>query len=215
MPDLLSSEKTKPLSKEPFSTDEEVSIPKLPEFEDESTILDLDESQTPNPKTQGLTNETNLDTSTKSKFLMALGIIASMTMLGLGALALYMHSASFIFSTGLKQSDSGNFEAAFETFSSLANEGHVEAKTHLGLLYYHGDGVDQDKLQAFSWFKQASEAGSSEAQNAIGQMYLQGDGVETDKNKGKVWLQKAAENGFNPAIETLRLLQSPDPIKSP
>lgn len=55
-----------------------------------------------------------------------------------------------------------------------ATLGDVRAQINLGhclgRAYYTGEGVAQDKQEAFKWYRKAAECGDAEAQNIIGTM---------------------------------------------
>ena len=73
----------------------------------------------------------------------------------------------------------------------------------IGLLYYYGEGVEQDYDSAMQWFKKAvdldEENGDKEngyAMYLIGTMYYSGEGVEQDYDIAKDWFDKAVEAGY-------------------
>ena len=54
----------------------------------------------------------------------------------------------------------GKYEKAFKNFSELAEAGNVEAQNELGLLYYNGHGVEQNRKKANEWFQKAADGGN-------------------------------------------------------
>lgn len=62
----------------------------------------------------------------------------------------------------------------------------------LGLCYYLGEGVAQDKQEGFKWTKKAAEQGSAIAQMLVGVSYSKGEGVAQDKQEATKWF------GLNP-----------------
>src|SRR6056297_611161 len=66
----------------------------------------------------------------------------------------------------------------------------------LGLKYYEGNGVPEDKKKAFKLFKKAAELGYPEAQNFLGHMYSKGEGVQEDNEKAIEWFEKSAKLGY-------------------
>lgn len=50
-------------------------------------------------------------------------------------------------------------QATFEKQLLLAHQGDANAQKNLGVMYDNGDGVKQDKQQAFEWFLKAAEQG--------------------------------------------------------
>jgi len=59
----------------------------------------------------------------------------------------------------------------------------------------NGDGVEENKGEAFRWYKKSAERGNSSAQNNLACCYDNGDGVEKNKEKAFEWFEKAAEQG--------------------
>ena len=91
----------------------------------------------------------------------------------------------------------GNSSAASDISAALqlAEQGDAQAQFNLGLIYYKGEGVRQDKQKAVEWYRKAAEQGDARAQYNLGLMYDKGDGVRQDKQKAVEWLTKAAEQG--------------------
>lgn len=85
---------------------------------------------------------------------------------------------------------------AFKIFDTLANQGNADAQYNLGMLYYTGKGIAQNKVLAFIWFDTASNAGHRLAQNKLGYMYEKGEVVGTqDQVKAfKEFLKSAVQN---------------------
>ena len=50
------------------------------------------------------------------------------------------------------------------THPAAARQGHADAQSFLGSLYYNGEGVPQDYKEAFRWFLAAAEQGNALAQ---------------------------------------------------
>ena len=65
----------------------------------------------------------------------------------------------------------------------------------LGGLYYKGEGVPRDYVQAANWFRIAAEQGNAKAQYNLGVMYRKGQGVPQDDSQAVNWYRKAAEQG--------------------
>ncbi len=82
-----------------------------------------------------------------------------------------------------------------EELQQQANEGNLEAQFELGLLYFNGQGVEQDYTQAAHWYRQAAEQGHAEGQYNLGVHYDTGQGVEQDYRQAAHWYRQAAEQG--------------------
>lgn len=58
-----------------------------------------------------------------------------------------------------------------------ANDGDVLAIVELGILYMHGNSVNQDTEEAAKWFKKAVDKDDPEAQYCLGMLYEYGDEI--------------------------------------
>lgn len=70
-----------------------------------------------------------------------------------------------------------------------------EACTNLGVMYFNGVGVRQDKFKAVELFTKAAQAGNVQAQNNLGYMYSIGEGVNRDPKEAARLFRLAAERG--------------------
>ncbi|MBV5339892.1 MAG: sel1 repeat family protein [Deltaproteobacteria bacterium] len=59
----------------------------------------------------------------------------------------------------------------FDTFSIMAELGHVGAQFELGCMYANGQGVPQNDAEAVKWFRLAAEQGHAEAQFELACLY--------------------------------------------
>jgi TPR repeat protein len=73
----------------------------------------------------------------------------------------------------------------------------------IGIRYFHGEGVVQDKSKAFEYFCRGAELGSADALNAVGNAYLKGNGVAKDEKKALYYEELAAMQGNNEARHNL------------
>lgn len=98
-------------------------------------------------------------------------------------------------------------EAALTWYRKAAMDGfgavRGEARSRIGLFYYHGTGVNRDPKKAYQWFEAASAD-----DNVLGHFYvayLSGRGEETalDQNRATVHFLKAAELGDTDAMVNL------------
>ena len=58
-----------------------------------------------------------------------------------------------------------------------SEQNYAESQFHLGLLYYNGEGVNQDIEEALKWYHKAAAQDYPDAQNMLAYMYLEGKGV--------------------------------------
>jgi TPR repeat protein len=89
----------------------------------------------------------------------------------------------------------GRYPAALRLARPLADEGDARAQSILGLLYYHGQGVQQDFAAAATWLRKAAEQDDADAQSHLGVMFFQGQGVLQDKTEAMKWFRRAADLG--------------------
>lgn len=81
----------------------------------------------------------------------------------------------------------------------------MTAYLNLGLAYYNGEGVRENKDLAVGWLRKASQQNFSDAQYLLATLLLE---VDPEKNKAEIirLLQKAAEQGHLDAKKDLRSL---------
>ena len=96
---------------------------------------------------------------------------------------------------GFAASKAGNHEKAFKELLPLAEEGHGSAQSLIGVMYYNGEGVEQDFNAAMVWLTLAANQGYSLAQYNLGVMYDNGQGADQDFNLAFKWYGHAAEQG--------------------
>ena len=63
------------------------------------------------------------------------------------------------------------------------------------IIYYYGEGVNQDYAEAVRWSCLAAEQGDSGAQVNLGHYYYNGEGVELDYVAAYMWTYIAASSG--------------------
>ena len=66
------------------------------------------------------------------------------------------------------------------TLKQQAQKGDAVAQFLLGGMYYNGEGVPKDDIQAAKWYRLAADQGLAEAQLNLGSMYFFGRGVPQD-----------------------------------
>jgi TPR repeat protein len=100
------------------------------------------------------------------------------------------------FKTGLEAYRAGDYGAAMEAWKSLAEGGQAEAQYNVGLLYYHGHGVDQDREATVLWYRKAAEQGYRRAQYELAAMLDEAEGVEEDLIEAYAWFKIAGEDRY-------------------
>jgi TPR repeat protein len=96
---------------------------------------------------------------------------------------------------GVNAAFKGDFETALYEFTVAAEEGLDLAQYNLAILYFTGQGVEQDAAEAFRWTEAAALQGHVAAQFNLGSLYYAGDGVETDTTKAVELFEGAARAG--------------------
>jgi hypothetical protein len=99
----------------------------------------------------------------------------------------------------------GRYPAALRLARPLADEGDSRAQSMLGLLYYHGQGVQQDFAAAATWLRKAADQDDATALSRLGVMFFEGQGVPQDKIQAMKWLRRAADQGYAQAQYNLGL----------
>ncbi|HOS96257.1 MAG TPA: tetratricopeptide repeat protein [Deltaproteobacteria bacterium] len=94
-------------------------------------------------------------------------------------------------------------ESQLEEYLEKARSGDVDAQYNLGIMYYHGDGVEKDHHEALKWFHLSAEQGDADAQFNLGFMYGRGEGAAKDHRSSMEWFQKAASQGHAGARDIL------------
>ena len=67
-------------------------------------------------------------------------------------------------------------------------------------LYYNGNGVPKDYVEARRWFEKAAAGGGPAAMSNLGNLYYNGNGVPQDYAAARAWYEKAAAAGFGAAM---------------
>jgi ATP-dependent protease ClpP protease subunit len=123
----------------------------------------------------------------------ALGLAAWRALL-VAAMLLGRVAVAGPFEDGLAAYDRGDYETAYQLFSSLAEQGHVAAQFNLGVLLEKGLGVAQDYAEAARWYMKAAEQGDVQAQYNVAALYENGTGLALDLEKARYWYGKVLAN---------------------
>ena len=78
------------------------------------------------------------------------------------------------------------------------------AQVSLGSMFYHGDGVPKDHVQATKWYRLAAESGSAHGQHNYADMHWSGlGGLPVNHEEGERWELKSAAQGYPDAQYSL------------
>jgi len=98
------------------------------------------------------------------------------------------------FDDGLKDYDSGNYQAAFEKWSSIKDANPAAAR-NLAIMLRTGRGVKKDPKAAEQLMELAAEMDLFTAQADVGDMLLKGEAGPPDPKAAVPWLAMAAKAG--------------------
>lgn len=121
----------------------------------------------------------------------------------LGAALTAAGCATDPYQQGFKAYRSGEYGAARQELSPLAERGDDEAQYHLGLLYRDGLGVMPDHREAEKWLKRAAEQENVKARIALGSLYGDRQGLLHNDVQALLWYNFAVAQGSKEA-EALR-----------
>ena len=82
------------------------------------------------------------------------------------------------------------------TTRQQAEQGAANAQNDLGVMYYNGEGVPQDYVEAVRWYRLAADQGFAAAQLNLGVMYDRGGGVPQDYVEAVRWYRLAVDQGL-------------------
>lgn len=100
-----------------------------------------------------------------------------------------------LFDAGMSAYERHRYAAAVSAFEPLTHQGHAGAEFMLGVAYYYGRGVSQDRRKAAVWFYKSARQGNPGAQLAYGSLHIRGVGVIQNLVKAHTWLAVAALSG--------------------
>lgn len=89
---------------------------------------------------------------------------------------------------------------------NAAAKGDALAQFEVAARIAEGNGVAQDRKQAFAWYERAAMRGLAPAQFRLAAYYERGVGVAVDTERAKVWYRRAAEQGHVRAMHNLAVL---------
>lgn len=98
-----------------------------------------------------------------------------------------------------------DYARAATELKPLAEQGDAVAQSHLGYLYYTGEGVPQSFDEAVKWYLKAAVQGNRDAQYNLAVAYAFGEGEKQDYKEAAVWYRRAAEQGHAVAQYSLGL----------
>jgi TPR repeat protein len=142
------------------------------------------------------------------------------------------------YQTGLDAYNASDYSAAMAQWKEVAGMQperenlavHRESLYAIAMLYWQGEGVQQDYGVSAVWLKQAADINHPGAQAKLGYLYTTGQGVPQNYQEAAKWLQLAAQQGDPDARYNLDILEEagllstsipdisgtvPDPVSAP
>ncbi|MFQ5785388.1 MAG: tetratricopeptide repeat protein [Alphaproteobacteria bacterium] len=86
----------------------------------------------------------------------------------------------------------GDYDAARRGFEPLAKRGDHRSQYWLGIMYFEGEGVPQDRVRAYMWLSLAAEQGNRGARAGR-------DGIAHRMSKDQIAAAKALAAAWSPA----------------
>ena len=100
------------------------------------------------------------------------------------------------FDDGVAAYRRGDFTTALRLWRPLANQGIAEAQFNIGNMYYDGDGVQMNLLEAADLYLLAATQGYAPAQHNLARMYERGEGVKLSTADAIKLFRLAATQGY-------------------
>lgn len=119
--------------------------------------------------------------------------------IGLGSLGQWL-SASLV-----SRSAAGPSRTPATLFTAAVPEDTMELY-NLGLMYFLGNDVPEDKAEAARCYRKAADQGLAQAQFSLGDMLQKGDGIPENKAEAVGWFRKAGDQGYGRAQFKLGVL---------
>lgn len=107
------------------------------------------------------------------------------------------------FSVGWNAYEAGEYQKAMAVWTTLAENGHINAQVNLGFMYDYGTGVNRDYPLAARWYRAAAHQDSAAGQYNLSLLIAEGHVDPVAGRSARYWLEKAAAQGFEDAVRRL------------
>lgn len=97
-------------------------------------------------------------------------------------------------------------ENSYDPIIAKAKAGDAGSQYVLATMYFNGQGVEKNQVEAFQWLKRSAEQNYAKAQFQLANLYQQGVGTPQDMKLAAHWYEKAALSGMTKAQFQLGLL---------
>jgi hypothetical protein len=109
-------------------------------------------------------------------------------------LSLWLTAAAWAgFDEGVAAYNRGDYKTAIEEWLPVAEQGNARAQYNLGVMFYFGEGVQQDYVAAGEWYEKAAEQGNAAALRSIINMYENGIGVTQNNETAAEWQSRLSD----------------------
>jgi len=99
------------------------------------------------------------------------------------------------FTQGVQAYEEGAYDRALSLWQTIAEDGHGPAQRNLGVMYFQGQGVEQDYEEALRWFQRATDQGTELSALKLAAMHAAGQGTPQDLVTSYKWLRVAENQG--------------------
>lgn len=118
---------------------------------------------------------------------------ALLSMTAVTASLVTSHVAHADYEAGVTAAQNGDFATALREFTEAAEAGLDLAQYNLAILYYTGQGVEQNYEEAYRWTLAAAEQGHLNSQVNLASLYYYGTGTAQNFAEALRWNTVAAE----------------------
>ena len=94
-----------------------------------------------------------------------------------------------------KAYEAGDYQKAFKHFKIACDNGEYRGCGIVGILYYNGQGVEQNYTEASKYYKLACDNGEYKGCGNLGVLYENGQGVKQSYSTAKEYYGKACDLG--------------------
>lgn len=89
-------------------------------------------------------------------------------------------------------------------YRRAAEKGSADGQHHLGILLWHGEGLEKNQVEAVQWFRRAADQGKASSQYWLASAYEIGQGgLPADPAEAVKWYRRAAEQGHPESQDSL------------
>ncbi|MDD3286238.1 MAG: tetratricopeptide repeat protein [Bacteroidales bacterium] len=97
---------------------------------------------------------------------------------------------------GVYYSKELKFDSALKYYQLACKDSNKFAFYNLGMMYYHGEGVEKDLFKSFEYIKEGAYLNDSVSQYWLGMCYLHGFGTDTNLVEYDYWINESSKNGY-------------------